>query len=80
MKSIWLCELPMKKGQWDNNYRFYEDGTIEHEYDLSVKKYNLVSKIQSSEIEERDRIAILAKINECPAEWQTFVSELLKNV
>ena len=80
MKSIWLCELPMKKGQCDNNYRFYEDGTIEHEYDLSVKKYNLVSKIQSSEIEERDRIAILAKINECPAEWQTFVSELLKNV
>jgi len=79
MKSIWLCELPMKKGQWDNNYRFYDDGTIVHEYDLSVKKYNLVSKIQPSEIEDQDKMAILERINECPTEWQTFITNLLKD-
>lgn len=79
MKSIWLCELPMKKGQWGNNYRFYDDGTIVHEYDLSVKKYNLVSKIQPSEIEDRDKMAILERINECPTEWQTFITNLLKD-
>ena len=77
MKSIWLCELPMKNGQWDNHYRFYDDGTIEHEYDLSVKKYNLVSKIQPSEIEDRDKVAIMERINECPTVWQTFITRLL---
>ncbi len=78
MKSIWLCELPMKKGQWDNHYRFYDDGTIEHEYDLSVRKYNLSTKIQPSEIEDRDRVAILAIIDDCPKEWQAFVINLLQ--
>ena len=78
MKSIWLCKLPMKKGQWDNDYRFYEDGTIEHEYDLSVTKYNLVSKISPSDIDERDRSAILERIDDCPKEWQAFVVNLLK--
>jgi hypothetical protein len=68
----------MKKGQWDNDYRFYDDGTIEHEYDTSVKKYNLVSKISPSDIDERDRVAILAKIDECPEEWRTFVRNLLQ--
>ena len=79
MNSIWLCQLPQKRGLWNNNYRFYDDGTIEHEFDLSVKKYNLVSKIQPSEIEDRDKVAILERINECPIEWQSFVSDLLKN-
>ena len=68
----------MKKGQWDNDYRFYEDGTIEHEYDLSVTKYNLVSKISPSDIDERDRSAILERIDGCPKEWQAFVVNLLK--
>lgn len=78
MKSIWLCKLPMKKGQWDNDYRFYDDGTIEHEYDLSVKKYNLISKILPSTIEEQDKKAILERINECPKDWQPFVLKLLQ--
>lgn len=77
MKSIWLCQLPLKKGLWDNDYRFYDDGTIEHEYDLSVKKMNLVSKIQPNEIDARDRLAIINRIIECPEEWRMFVLSLL---
>ena len=78
MKSIWLCELPRRNGLWDNDYRFYDDGTIQHEYDLSVKKLNLVTKVLPTDIDEHDRIAIIERINECPETWRTFVQNLLK--
>lgn len=77
-QCIWLCELPRKKGMWDNDYRFYDDGTIEHEHDLSIKNLNLISNIQPSEIDEMDRIEILYRIADCPKEWQTFVTNLLR--
>lgn len=40
--------------------------------------YNLSTKIQPSEIEDRDRVAILAKTEDCQKEWQAFIMDLLK--
>ena len=77
-KCIWYCCLPMKRGQWDNNYKFYDDGTIEHEYDVSVNKYNLVSTILPSEINTQDKNAILKDISKCPIDWRAFVTNLLQ--
>lgn len=74
---IWECSLPMKKGQFDNDYIFYNDGTIEHYYDCSVKKFNIKEEIQYQDISERDRIAILDKIGECPVEWKNKIMDLL---
>lgn len=34
-KELWLCSLPMKKGIMDDDYRFFDDGTIIHEFDKS---------------------------------------------
>ena len=71
--------LPMKKEQWDNDYSFYDDGSVEHFYDLSVKKYNIKKKIAPAEIPEDDKIAIIERIKECPKEWQEFVLNVLKS-
>lgn len=78
MKCIWICNLPMKKGQWDNDYHFYDDGSIMHFYDISVKKYNIKEKIEPTDIPELDKAAIIERINECPKEWQEFVLNVLK--
>ena len=78
MECIWKCILPMKKGIFDNDYYFYDDGSIMHCYDKSIKKYNIEEFILPVEITERDRQAILDKINECPDQWQDFIKNLLK--
>ena len=77
MRIIWTCQLPPKKGQWDNDYVFYDDGTIEHHYDLSVTKYNLVAKTTPSAICQRDKCAIIERLHECPEEWRMFIGQLL---
>lgn len=78
MEYIWRCILPMKKGQWDNEYYFYDNGSIKHFYDLSVKKYNIERMVSPTKIPEQDKQAILDKIDECPAQWQEFVLGLLR--
>lgn len=75
---IWKCELPMKRGQFDNNYCFYADGTIIHEYDKSVKKFNLSEQIQPSDIPLTDKQHILNRIAECPKEWQDVILHALQ--
>lgn len=68
----------MKKGQWDNDYVFYSDGTIIHEYDVSMKKYNIKKDILPADISEGDRRAILSKVdNECPQEYIEKVKKIL---
>jgi hypothetical protein len=42
-----------------------------------VKKINIREEIQSQDISERDRIAILDKIGECPVEWKNKIMDLL---
>ncbi len=77
-QEIWRCSLPTKKGQWDNDYVFYNDRTIVYEYDLSVKKFNLKEDIMPADIPEEDKMAILNKVDsECPREYVDMVKDLL---
>ena len=59
-KQIWAY-LSMKKGTFDNDYYFYEDGTILHHYDLSVQKYNLESYISPDNISDSEKMKIMEK-------------------
>lgn len=43
-EEIWAY-LYMKKGTYDNDYYFYEDGTILHHYDQTITKSDLESYV-----------------------------------
>ena len=62
-KQIWAY-LSMKKGMYDNDYYFYEDGTILHHYDRSMSKLIIEEYVLSSEISDTDKEKILAKCKE----------------
>ena len=50
-KEIWAY-LSMKKGMYDNDYYFYDDGTILHHYDRTMTKLNLESYVLPSSISD----------------------------
>lgn len=77
MNCIWKCILPKKKGQWDNEYYFYDDGSIKHFYDKSVKQFNLEEVVLATQISKKDRDGILNNIDKCPYEWRNFILKLL---
>lgn len=63
--QIWVY-LSMKKGIYDNDYYFYEDGTILHRYDRSMKDYNLESYVSPASISDSDKEKIMAQcLSEC---------------
>jgi hypothetical protein len=63
---IYRCELPMRNGILDNDYVFYDDGTIVHEYDKNQNKFNLEEQIVASDIHEEEKKKILEN---CPNEF-----------
>ncbi len=74
---IWLCELPMKRGILDDNYAFYDNGTVIHGYDkseYSSEKLNLKEEVIPSNLPEHVKEKIIIK---CPEELKQWVSELL---
>ena len=59
----------MKKQDLDNDYFFYEDGTILHHYDRTINKRDIEEDILSKDIPEYEREKILAQCEgECPNE------------
>ena len=78
MKLIWAF-LSMKKGTYDNDYYFYEDGTILHHYDLSVQKFNLESYVTPENISESEKEKIISQCNsECTPEIVNQIKSILK--
>lgn len=75
-KQIWAY-LSMKKGMYDNDYYFYEDGTILHCYDLSTKKYNIEKYVLPSDISEHEKVQILTK---CKSECAEDIYEQIKSI
>ena len=77
-KLVWLCELPMKRGILDDDYAFYDDGTVIHEYDLSEyssEKLNLKEEVTPSNLPKHVKEKIIIR---CPEELKKWVSELLR--
>ena len=73
-KEIWKYDFPMKKGQFDDDYYFYSDGTIVHEFDLSVSKYNLRNVVSYSDIPLHKREIMC---NACPENLKDFIRQIL---
>ena len=72
-KEIVTISIP--NGQLDNDYTFFEDGKIRHNYDQSIYKPNLESWLNASNISDPDKTKIL---KECPPEFKAKITSLLK--
>ena len=75
-KQIWAY-LSMKKGMYDNDYYFYEDGTILHHYDRTITKTDIKEYVTSSEITELEKEKILSK---CKEECSESIIEKIKTI
>ena len=75
-KLIWAY-LSMKKGTYDNDYYFYEDGSILHRYDLSMRKYNLESYVSPESISESEKERIIEK---CEKECDPDIVNHIRNI
>lgn len=73
-KEVLYRYTSIKKGQFDNNYTFYTDGTVLHEYDLHVRKLDLSEIINAKDIYDNDKAKILI---ECPIELKEELSKLM---
>lgn len=77
-KLLWRCSLPMKKGVLDNDYAFYEDGTIVHEYDKSIYRLedmNLETQVSADFIQDDIKHKI---IEQCPENLKERIISMLK--
>lgn len=72
-KEIVTISIP--NGQLDNDYTFFEDGKIRHNYDQSIYKPNLESWLNASNISDTEKTKIL---KECPPEFKAKITSLLK--
>ena len=76
-KQIWAY-LSMKKGTYDNNYYFYEDGTILHHYDRTLAKLDIEEYVLPSDISDLEKEKIMLK---CEKEvTDKNVVEKIKNI
>lgn len=76
-KPIWAF-LSMKKGNYDNDYFFYEDGTILHRYDISMHKFNLESYVSPEDISDSEKEIIIEQCNkECNSAVANQIREFL---
>lgn len=67
-KQIWAY-LSMKKGTYDNDYYFYEDGSILHHYDRTMTKLDIEAYVLPSDIPDYEKEKIITKCKEeCPNE------------
>lgn len=71
---LWAYNFPMKKGEFDNEYYFYENGKILHVYDKSKTKVNIEEFVSASDIPEHERQQI---INACPDEFKERIITML---
>ena len=67
----------MKKGTYDNDYYFYEDGTILHHYDCTIGKWDIEGYISASSISELEKEKIISK---CESECTPEISSQIKRI
>ena len=75
-KQIWAY-LSMKKGMYDNDYYFFDDGTILHHYDRSLTKLNLESYVLPSSLSDSEKERIISK---CESECSEDIVKQIKNI
>lgn len=70
-----IVTISVPKGDLDNDYTFYEDGKIRHNYDQSATKTGLEIWISARNIPDADKEKIL-KV--CPSEFKARVTSILR--
>lgn len=78
MKNILYHYMSMRKLDLDDDYIFYEDGSIVHQYDKSCYPggYNLEEEITPDQISDSKKSEILAK---CPEDKLEAVTKILNS-
>lgn len=67
----------MKKGTYDNDYYFYEDGSILHHFDRTMNKLDIEEYVQPCDIPDYEKDKILLK---CKAECTEKTIEQIENI
>jgi hypothetical protein len=70
-----IVTISVPKGELDNDYTFFEDGKIRHNYDQSVYKTGLEAWINARNIPAGDKEKIL---KECPPQHKIKIAAILK--
>lgn len=71
----WSYSFPMRKGILDDDYYFYEDGSILHSYDRTQQKLNIEEYVSADSISIEKRHIMLAA---CPKEKYALIKSMLK--
>jgi len=73
---FWAYHFRMKKGEFDNEYYFYENGQILHVYDKSKTKVNIEEFVSASDIPDCERQQMII---DCPDEFKERINSMLSN-
>lgn len=77
-KQIWAFHS-LRNGTYDNDYCFYEDGTILHHYDRTMKKLDIEEYVLPSDISDSEKEKIITKcIEECSNDVVEQIKKILK--
>ena len=72
---IWRFSFPMRKGVLDNDYVFYNDGSIMHCYDKTISKLNIEEFVSAEQIPIDERNIMLTN---APETLKDFIKDTLK--
>jgi hypothetical protein len=72
-KEIVTISIP--KGELENDYTFFEDGKIRHNYDQSVYKLDLETWLSVRQISDAEKQKILKA---CPPAFKIRITAILK--
>ncbi len=75
-ETIWVYNS-ISRQELDNDYYFYEDGTILHCYDRTMNKLNIEEYVTESDISEYEKSKILAK---CESECNSDIVNRIKSI
>lgn len=70
-----IVTISVPKGDLDNDYTFFEDGKIRHNYDQSQYKLGLEQWLSASRIDAGEKEKILKA---CPAQFKIKIQSILK--
>ena len=70
-----IVTISVPKGDLDNDYTFFEDGKIRHNYDQSQYKLGLEQWISAGRIESAEKERILKA---CPLQFKVKITAILK--
>ncbi|HTJ11846.1 MAG TPA: hypothetical protein VL547_07470 [Dinghuibacter sp.] len=70
-----IVTISVPKGDLDNDYTFFEDGKIRHNYDQNANKTGLEAWISARAIADGDKEKILKA---CPLQFKAKITAILR--